>query len=86
MAALYFRRALEKTHEVVVVSPSASYNWVASNMMDEKPVKFPLRPIYDHLGIEFQQAPAAAIRPFGGPMSTVATQPTTVTERPARNR
>ena len=70
-AALYLRRALDRTHEVVVVSPAANYNWIPSNIwvgvgrMDEKQVKFPLRPVYDRLGIEFHQARAVAIRPFG---------------------
>jgi len=70
-AALYLKRSLRKKHEVVVVSPAANYNWIPSNIwvgvgrMDERQVKFPLRPVYDRKGIEFHQALGVALRPHG---------------------
>lgn len=70
-AALYLRKKLKKTHEVVVVSPNSNYQWVPSNiwvglgLMKPDQVKFKLAPIYNKLGIEYKQALALAIHPEG---------------------
>jgi len=70
-AALHLRRKLDKTHEVVVVSPNSQYNWIPSNIwvgvgkMTAKQVTFPLAPIYARKGIEFHQALGVALHPEG---------------------
>ena len=70
-AAPYLRTWLDKTHEVVVVSPQSNYNWVPSNiwlglgLMTEEQVAFPLAPVYSKAGIRFEQARAVAIHPEG---------------------
>jgi sulfide:quinone oxidoreductase len=71
-AALHLRRKLDKSHDVVVVTPNAEYNWIPSNIwvgvgkMTTKQVTFPLAPIYAKKGIEFHQALGVAIYPEGG--------------------
>ena len=88
-AALYLNRALGRDHEVIVVSPAANYNWIPSNIwvgvgrMDEKQVRFPLRPVYKRLGIEFHQALGVAIRPFGDKLDPTGAIDITYTD-PAR--
>ncbi len=70
-AALHLKRRLKRSHEVVVVSPNADWNWIPSNIwvgvgrMTTSQVTFPLRPIYRRKGIDFRQARAVAIRPEG---------------------
>jgi sulfide:quinone oxidoreductase len=70
-AALHLRRLLDRTHEVVVVSPNSQWNWIPSNIwvgvgqMTEKQVTFPLAPVYEKQGIDFRQAKAVAIHPEG---------------------
>ncbi|MHA7662036.1 NAD(P)/FAD-dependent oxidoreductase [Mycolicibacterium sp. HS_4_1] len=70
-AALHLRRWLPDTHEVVVISPNADWNWIPSNIwvgvgrMDAKKVLIPLAPIYKRKGIIFHQGLATAIRPEG---------------------
>ncbi|EFG74762.1 pyridine nucleotide-disulfide oxidoreductase [Mycobacterium parascrofulaceum ATCC BAA-614] len=70
-AALHLRRWLGRSHEVVVISPNADWNWIPSNIwvgvgrMDPAKVLIPLRPIYRRKGIVFRQALATAIRPEG---------------------
>jgi sulfide:quinone oxidoreductase len=70
-AASYLRTWLDKTHEVVVVSPQSDYNWVPSNiwlglgLMTEKQVTFPLAPVYSRAGIRFEQTRAVEIHPEG---------------------
>ena len=70
-AALHARRLLDRTHEVVVVSPNSRWNWIPSNIwvgvgkMSPEQVVFPLAPIYRRQGITFHQARAVAIRPEG---------------------
>ncbi|MGA8250692.1 MAG: FAD/NAD(P)-binding oxidoreductase [Mycobacterium sp.] len=65
------RRWLARTHEVVVVSPNADWNWIPSNIwvgvgrMDPAKVLIPLKPIYQRKGIIFYQGLATAIRPEG---------------------
>jgi sulfide:quinone oxidoreductase len=70
-AASFGRKWLGKEHEVVVVSPNTSYNWVPSNIwvgvgkMAPEKVLTALRPIYDRSGVEFRQAKATALHPEG---------------------
>lgn len=70
-AAAFARRWLDEEHEVVVVSPNQSYNWIPSNvwvgvgLMSQESVKRPLRPIYDRAGIAFEQALATSLHPEG---------------------
>lgn len=70
-AASYLRTWLGASHEVLVVSPQSTYNWVPSNiwvglgLMTEQQVTFPLAPIYAKAGIGFEQARAVAIHPEG---------------------
>ncbi|HEX7461047.1 MAG TPA: FAD/NAD(P)-binding oxidoreductase [Dermatophilaceae bacterium] len=70
-AALHLRRMLDATHEVVVVSPKADWNWIPSNIwvgvgrMTASQVTFPLAPVYVKKGIDFRQAKAVALHPEG---------------------
>lgn len=70
-AALHLRRMLDKTHEVVVVSPNAKWNWIPSNIwvgvgrMTTNQVTFALAPVYRRQGIVFHQALGVAIHPEG---------------------
>lgn len=69
--AALLRKKLGKAHQVVVVSPSAYYQWVPSNIwvgvgkMKVDQVRFKLKKVYDRWGIEFHQAKALAIHPEG---------------------
>ena len=70
-AALYLRKELGKSHEVIVVSPNSNYQWVPSNiwvgvgLMTSKDVIFPLKPVYDKQGIVYKQALGISIHPEG---------------------
>ena len=70
-AALYLRKKLNKSHEVVVVSPNSNYQWVPSNiwvglgLMTPEQVKFKLAPVYQRVGIDYKQALAVSIHPEG---------------------
>jgi sulfide:quinone oxidoreductase len=70
-AAAFLKKKLGSAHQVVVVSPSAYYQWVPSNIwvgvgkMTIDQVRFKLRPVYDRWKIEFKQAKATAIFPEG---------------------
>ncbi len=70
-AAAFLRRWLGREHEVVVVAPRATYNWIPSNiwvgvgLMKPKQVTFPLAPVYAKSGIRFVQAKATEIHPEG---------------------
>lgn len=70
-AALHLRRLLNRSHEVVVVSPNSQWNWIPSNIwvgtgrMNKKQVLFPLAPVYKKKGIIFHQAKAIALYPEG---------------------
>ena len=70
-AALHLRRMLGKNHRVTVVSPNSQWNWIPSNIwvgvgeMQVKDVTFPLAPVYQRKGIDFEQAKAVAIWPHG---------------------
>jgi sulfide:quinone oxidoreductase len=70
-SAAFLRKWLGHDHEVVVISPQPSYNWIPSNiwvgvgLMRKQQVTFPLAPIYSRHGIEFKQAKAVALFPEG---------------------
>ncbi|MCL2423830.1 MAG: NAD(P)/FAD-dependent oxidoreductase [Micrococcales bacterium] len=70
-AALHLRRWLSREHEVVVVSPSASWNWIPSNIwvgvgkMPPEKVLIPLAPIYKRKKVVFHQGLATTIFPEG---------------------
>lgn len=70
-AASFARRWLGRSHEVVVVSPLADYNWIPSNiwvgvgLMAPSDVTFALAPVYERHGIAFKQARAVEIHPEG---------------------
>lgn len=69
--ALLLRKKLSKKHQVVVISPNEKWNWIPSNiwvgvgLMTPEDVTFPLKPVYDKMGIEFIQAKAKSIYPEG---------------------
>ncbi len=71
-AAAFLKKKLGSAHQVVVVSPSAYYQWVPSNIwvgvgkMTIDQVRFKLRPVYDRWKIDFKQAKATAVFPQGG--------------------
>lgn len=71
-ASAYLKRKLGKKHEVIVISPSAYYQWVPSNIwvgvgkMTVEQVRFRLKKVYDRWGIDYRQARATAIYPEGG--------------------
>jgi len=62
---------LSREHEVVVVSPSASWNWIPSNIwvgvgkMPPEKVLIPLAPIYKRKKVVFHQGLATTIFPEG---------------------
>jgi sulfide:quinone oxidoreductase len=70
-AASYLQKYLGKEHEIVVVSPTSTYQWIPSNIwvgvgrMTPEEVKFDLRPLYKKWGIEFLQAKATTFYPEG---------------------
>ncbi|MEI6677530.1 MAG: FAD/NAD(P)-binding oxidoreductase [Mariniphaga sp.] len=70
-AAAFIRKKLGRTHQVVVVSPGAFYQWIPSNIwvgvgkMTIDQVRFKLQPVYDRWKIDFRQAKATAIFPEG---------------------
>jgi sulfide:quinone oxidoreductase len=71
-AAMVLRRKLPGEHEITVVSPKRTYNWIPSNIwvgvgrMKSEDVVFDLAPVYLKQGIAFHQAKAVAIWPQGG--------------------
>jgi sulfide:quinone oxidoreductase len=70
-AATILKQKLGNKHEVIVVSPNKSYQWVPSNIwvgvgaMSEDQVKFDLAPVYKKMKILHHQAKAVAIYPEG---------------------
>ncbi len=74
-AAAFIRKKLSKKHQVIVVSPSAYYQWIPSNIwvgvgkMKVDQVRFKLAPLYNRWGIDFKQAKAMSIHPEGGKTS-----------------
>lgn len=75
-AAQFLRRWLSNKHEVTVISPKASYNWIPSNIwvgvgkMQPEQVEFELSPVYERHSINFEQARALAIYPEGDSASS----------------
>lgn len=71
-AALILRRKLAREHEVLVVTPNQSWNWIPSNiwvgvgLMKKEDVTFELKPVYDRQGIVLRQARALELHPEGG--------------------
>ena len=70
-AARYLGRWLGKQHQVIVVSPRPTWNWVPSNIwvavgeMTEQQVAYELAPIYKKINVDFRQASALSIHPEG---------------------
>lgn len=91
-AALHLRRWLPRTHEVVVISPNADWNWIPSNIwvgvgrMDASKVLIPLAPIYKRKGIIFHQGLATAIRPEGKADTSSPSMDFTYTDEQRRGR
>ncbi len=71
-AAAYLRKWLNKSHEVIVVSPNEYYQFVPSNIwvgvgrMTPEQIRFKLEPRYKKWGINFKRAKATSIHPEGG--------------------
>lgn len=88
-AALILRLRLGKAHEVVVVSPNRSWNWIPSNiwvgvgLMKKEDVTFDLAEVYARQKITFLQAKALAIHPEGG---AAGAGPHVVVERTGEGR
>ncbi|MEZ5403805.1 MAG: FAD/NAD(P)-binding oxidoreductase [Bryobacteraceae bacterium] len=79
-AAAFLRKWLGRQGEVVMISPSPTYNWIPSNiwvgvgLLPKRSVQFNLAPVYRKAGVEFKQARATAIFPEGteaGPQPAV---------------
>ena len=70
-AATFAAKWLGNSHEVVVVTPNAKWNWIPSNIwvgvgqMTPKDVTFDLAPVYKKAGITYKQAKAVSIHPKG---------------------
>lgn len=70
-AAQFLRKWLDKSHEVIVVTPNSQWNWIPSNVwvgvgqMSVEEVTFPLAPVYQKAGIRYIQAKALALHPEG---------------------
>ncbi len=70
-ASAYLRKWLNKSHEVVVVTPNSYYQWIPSNIwvgvgrMKPEQVRFKLDRLYKRWGIDYKQAKAVSIHPEG---------------------
>ncbi len=70
-ASTLLKKRLGKNHEVIVVAPTAYYQWIPSNIwvgvgrMTVDQVRFRLDQRYDRAGIIFKQAKALTIYPEG---------------------
>jgi sulfide:quinone oxidoreductase len=75
-ASAFLRKWLNHRHEVIVISPQPTYNWIPSNIwvgvgkMQPRQVEFELAPIYQRNQIRFIQAKAMALFPEGGPAAS----------------
>ncbi len=71
-ASAYLRKWLNKSHEVIVISPNEYYQFVPSNIwvgvgrMTPDQIRFKLEPKYKKWGIDFRRAKALSIHPEGG--------------------
>ncbi|MGD8589087.1 MAG: FAD-dependent oxidoreductase [Chromatiales bacterium] len=70
--ARYLSKKLnKKKHEIVMVSPRDTWNWIPSNIwvgvgeMTKDQVIFDLKPIYKKAGVNFRQAKGISIHPEG---------------------
>ena len=69
--ARYLGKWVGRKHDIVVVSPKPTWNWIPSNIwvgvgqMSEEQVVFELPPIYAKLGVDFRQAKGVSINPEG---------------------
>ena len=74
-AASFASKWLNKSHEVVVVTPNAKWNWIPSNIwvgvgeMSKEDVTFDLAPVYAKAGITYYQAKATSLNPEGNETS-----------------
>ncbi|TCT19457.1 NAD(P)/FAD-dependent oxidoreductase [Thiobaca trueperi] len=70
-AARCLGRWVGRQHQVIVVSPKPTWNWVPSNIwvavgeMTESEVTYELAPIYKKVNVDFRQASALSIHPEG---------------------
>lgn len=70
-AASYLQKGLGKEHEITVIAPSTTYQWIPSNIwvgvgrMTADQIKFDLRPLYKKWGIHYLQAKAVHFFPEG---------------------
>ena len=70
-AATYARKWLSEEHEIIVVTPNESWNYVPSNVwvsmgkMKKSDVVVPLEPIYKKFNIVYKQAKVISIHPEG---------------------
>ena len=74
-AATFAAKWLGSSHEVVVVTPNAQWNWIPSNIwvgvgqMSQEEVTFALAPVYAKAGISYKQAKAVSLNPQGNESS-----------------
>jgi len=70
--ATFLAKWFGKSHEVIVVTPNAKWNWIPSNIwvgvggMSKEEVIFELAPVYKKAGVDYRQAKAISIHPEGG--------------------
>jgi sulfide:quinone oxidoreductase len=70
-AAAYLQKGLSKEHDITVIAPSSTYQWIPSNIwvgvgrMTPEEIKFDLNPLYKKWGIRFIQAKAQTFFPEG---------------------
>ncbi len=70
-AASYLQKSLGKEHQITVVSPTSTYQWIPSNIwvgvgrMKAEEIKFDLVPLYKKWGIRFLKAKAINFFPEG---------------------
>ena len=70
-AVLNLKRKLKKKAEITVISPNENYQWVPSNIwvgtgqMKPEQIYFPLKPVYEKIGVDFRLARAISIHPEG---------------------
>ena len=75
-AATFAAKWLGSSHEVVVVTPNAKWNWIPSNIwvgvgqMSKEEVTFDLDPVYKKAGITYKQAKAISLSPEGSASET----------------
>ena len=88
-AATFAAKWLGSSHEVVVVTPNAKWNWIPSNIwvgvgqMSTDEVTFDLDPVYKKAGITYKQAKAISLNPEG---SASETQPFVTIEYTGQGR